>query len=154
MEEFTKFTRSSLALPRIWFTICFARIAQGGLVLPPITSGPVSVSSGGYQLTRVIWVEVSGKIVSTVSTGQHFTEASCKIFLSYKSTFMTLVRIRGGRRMTFHISRSWRRSGWSPWAAWRAWTRPRGWTSGMTPRLGLATGGINGGVANKISPVF
>ena len=154
MEDFTKFTRFSPALLRTWYTICYARIARGGLELPPITSGPVSVSSGGFQLTRVIWVEVSGKIVVSVSTGQHFTEASFKISPSYKSTFLTLVRIRGGRRMTTHISRSWRRGGWSPWAAWRAWTRPRGWTSGMTPRLGLATGGIDGGVAEKISPVF
>ena len=154
MEEFTKFTKFSPVLLRIWSTTWYAQTAQGGLVLPPTTPGPVSVSRRGFQLTRVTWVEVSEKTVVSVSTGLHITEANCKTFQNYKSTFLTLVRIRGRKRTTIHILRGWRRSGWSPWAAWRVWTRWRGQTSGMTPRLGLETGGFDGGVAENIPGFF
>ena len=86
----------------------------------------------------------SGKTVASVNTGTNY-----RTFQSYRSIFLILVRIRGGGRMTIQTSRRLRSAGWSPSAAWQAWTQWRVWTSGMTPRLGLATGGLDGGVADK-----
>ena len=154
MEDITKFTKFSPVLPRIWYIIWFVLTAQGGLVLPPTTLGRVSEWRREYHHTRVTWAEARGRIVASVSTGQHSTGANFKTFLCSKSTSGTLVRIRGGERMTILTSRGWRRGGWSPLAAWRAWTRWRGWTSGMTPGLGLETGGFDGGVVTKILPPF
>ena len=109
----------------------------------------------GLAHTSRIWSEDGGKTVASVNTGQLSTEASSKTFPTCESTSWTVVRIRGGGRMTILTSRGWRSAEWSPSAAWRAWTRSRGWTSGMTPRLGLATGGLDGGVADIFfTPVF
>ena len=84
---------------------------------------------------------------ASVSTGHLFTEASFKTFPCWKSTSWTPVRIRGGERI--QILRGWRSVGWSPLEAWTRW---RVWTSGMTPGLGLATGGFDG--EQQHSPFF
>ncbi len=55
-----------------------------------------------------------------------FHRGQLKTFPNYESTSWTVVRIRGGGRMTIQTSRGWRSAGWSPSAAWRAWTRSRG----------------------------